>query len=271
MMVILFVVYSCTDAPNGKSQQIIDTSTSFTNKSELYIDLEKVLGQWDHTHEQEVHVAYDHYFKSPKRYKGFLINPIIDSIVRVHKFDTTNIIAVFECSDGYKPMMDLSKIFGETKGYIVYKDLDIGTGKNWPDSINAKFKPYYLVWDHVKKEDDSFIWPYGLIGIKLISKGVELESIYPYKKPSLVNGFNLFRNNCLKCHSINKIGGSMGPEFNIPKNITEYWKEEDIISFAKNPLSYRYNSRMLPITGIKDSDYKEIISYIKYMKDNKIK
>jgi len=62
----------------------------------------------------------------------------------------------------------------------------------------------------------------------------------------------------------------MGPEFNFPENITEYWKEEDIISFAKNPKAYRYNSPMPPVTNVQDSEFRQLIRYIKYMKNNKL-
>jgi cytochrome c2 len=62
----------------------------------------------------------------------------------------------------------------------------------------------------------------------------------------------------------------MAPEFNVPKNITEYWKGDDIIAFAKNPKSFRRSSIMPPVTSLQDSDFKEIILYLKYMKDHKV-
>lgn len=61
----------------------------------------------------------------------------------------------------------------------------------------------------------------------------------------------------------------MGPEFNIPKNITEYRDEKLIISFAKAPTSYRYNSHMPAMTNLSDNDFANIILYLKYMKDRK--
>ena len=92
------------------------------------------------------------------------------------------------------------------------------------------------------------------------------QGIYPSDDLSLVNGFNLFRTHCMKCHSMNTVGGTMGPDFNVPRNITEYWKEEDIIAFAKNPKSIRANSNMPAMPSIPDPDYTEIIRYLKYMK-----
>jgi cytochrome c2 len=74
----------------------------------------------------------------------------------------------------------------------------------------------------------------------------------------------------MKCHSLNGIGGSMAPEFNFPKNITEYWREDDIIAFAKNSKTYRSNSKMSPINNLSDSDFVQIISYLKYIKEYKV-
>lgn len=47
----------------------------------------------------------------------------------------------------------------------------------------------------------------------------QYRSTYPFNNPSLISGFTLFRDHCMKCHAVNGIGGSMGPEFNFPKSI----------------------------------------------------
>lgn len=252
------------------NKQVVKSSDSSAKKNEIYLDLKTILKSQNPKNIVTIQVRYDPYFRSPKKYLGYPVNKIIDSIVKLENFDTTKAIVAFECIDGYRPMMDFSKIFGETKGYIVYKDLSQQNGNDRADSIEAKFKPYYLVWDNIPKNDDSFVWPYGLIGLRLISNQIRYESVYPFKDTSLAEGFYLYRDYCMKCHSVNKVGGTVGPELNIPKNITEYWQEKDILLFVKNPGAYRYNSRMSAVTNIKDSDLKEIISYLKYLRDNKL-
>jgi cytochrome c2 len=259
-------INSCKQKTNKEiPAQSEGSSDSSSNGKEIYIDLKKVLGNPGEK-VTDVTVKYDAFFKTAKKYKGYYLNTIVDSVIKSEHFDTGHAVIIFECIDGYKPSMDLSKIYGDAKGFIVFKDLDSGVKRNWPDSVEKIFAPYYLVWDDVKKEDNSFVWPYGLTGLSLVPRDQEYKNIYPYNDSSLVKGFILFRENCMKCHSINKTGGTMAPEFNFPKNITEYWKEEDIISFAKNPVSYRYNSRMSPITNVSDADFTEIIKFIKSMK-----
>jgi cytochrome c2 len=74
----------------------------------------------------------------------------------------------------------------------------------------------------------------------------------------------------MKCHGINKVGGVMGPEFNYPKNITEYWDTEDIWAFVQNPQSFRYSSSMPAQTDLKREGFDEIIAYLEVMKDYKL-
>ena len=271
--VLVFVAFSscsCHQNQGSPVEQKADPPADSPKKLPgAYIDLKKALLDTN-LKTSPISVKYDPFFKTAKEYAGFYLDSIVDPVVRSGGFDTSNTLIVFECGDGYKPVMELSKIYGKTKGYIVFRDLDKHLTKEWADSIYKSFVPYYLVWDDVKKDDNSFMWPYGLMGLRLIRSDLEYKAIYPFKNPELEHGFTLLRENCLKCHSVNKIGGTMGPEFNIPKNITEYWKEADIIAFAKNPASFRYNSHMPPVTGLTDTDMHEIIQYLRFMKNNKV-
>ncbi|MCW3089845.1 MAG: cytochrome c, class [Ferruginibacter sp.] len=269
-LIIISPIWSCNQRPESRVATDSSRHGTSLNRHEVYIDLKKVLTKDANRKTTDVNVRYDPFFKTSKKFRGYYINPLIDSVIKTVDFDTGRAIIIFECNDGYRPVMDLSKIYGNTKGYIAFKDLENGLPGNWPDSVDQKFAPYYLVWDDVKKQDKSFTWPYGLTGLKLMSGNLEYKRIYPYKDTTLTKGFNLFRENCFKCHSINKVGGTVGPEFNFPRNITEYWKEEDMLAFVKNPASYRYNSRMPPVTNVSDMDLNEIIKYIRSMKNNKL-
>ncbi len=263
-------VYACEQ--NEKAQKGLPISVSAAIDSaaqspEIYIDLEKELKK--HPKKSEtVSVAYDGFFKTPKTFKGYALAALLDSIVAVNAFDTAGALVVFECKDGYKPMMDMSKVMNRSMGYIIYKDV---SQKNaWADSIAATFAPYYVSWTNVKKEDHSYMWPYGLVGIRLKASATEYKAIYPYHNADLVKGFQLFRNNCMKCHAINKVGGTMGPELNTPKNITEYRTEENIIAFLKSPTSSRRKSHMPTLTGLTDAELHNIVDYLKGMKGHKV-
>ena len=266
---ILIFITSCKEKPSKTNVGPPSNSSEMLQKEDgIYINLEKLIATTKLESPSTINVNFDPFFNSSKKYKGYYINTLIDSIVKANHFDTTNAVIEFVCTDGYKPIIDFSKISAGAKGYFAFKDLEVPGNKSWANSINSKFKPFYLVWDNVKKQDNSDQWPYALVGFRLTSQNEKYKLIYP-KDESFKEGFMLFRDNCIKCHSINKIGGTMGVEFNIPKNITEYWKESDIGSFVKNPASFRFNSRMPPITHLKDSEINKVIGYIKYMKNYK--
>ena len=268
VLVSILVISSCREKTESNTGKFTIIRQAGIIEPELSIDLGDFLPS-NKLKASVVHIKYDHFFKTSKSYLGYSLKTLLDTIIKQNNFDTSNAMVVLECKDGYKPQMELSKIYGKVNGYVAFKDLDPDNINDWTDSLKDKLSPYYLVWDNVLPEDDTYMWPYGLVRIKLTSINVVYESIYPWKDSTLIRGFNLFRMNCMKCHSINNVGGTMGPEFNIPKNITEYWKDKDILEFAKNPTAYRKNSDMPAMPNIPEADYNEMISYLKYMKDFK--
>lgn len=107
-LVCVLLVSSCNS--NSKKEPGKENTSKeprdVSRAGDLYVDLEKLLLSRDTKLASEVHVKYDHYFKKSKDYVGFYIAPIFDSIIKSTRFDTTNTIVVFECNDGYKPIMD---------------------------------------------------------------------------------------------------------------------------------------------------------------------
>jgi mono/diheme cytochrome c family protein len=216
---------------------------------------------------QLVSIRYDHYFRTAKQYRGFPVAEILINQIRTQGVDTTGAMVVFECTDGYRPVMDLWKVLGDKQGYVVYKDASAPAGLCWPDSLAARFTPYYLVWADVSPSDHQYTWPYGLAHIEIVPGTAEFKSVFPADRPEVARGFSLFRENCMKCHSVSQIGGTMGPELNAPKNITEYWRADDIIAFAKKPTSFRSNSKMPPMEHLSEEELKEIVRYLEYLAD----
>ena len=157
------------------------------------------------------------------------------------------------------------------EGYIAFKDTDVEDEKEkWPDSLRVKFTPFYLAWKDTPYEDKLLNWPYGLIEIKVNRYDTLFDAIYPSDNLEVAKGFEYYKQYCNKCHSVNKVGGNLGPEFNYPKSILEYWDVENIRAFAKNPASFRYNSKMQAIAPLTREEFEEIIKYLEYMKERKI-
>ena len=208
-------------------------------------------------------IAQDVVFKGPKTYRAF---PLVANLLANLNLETTHtdLEVVFKCLDGYAPHMPLEKVLSG-KGFLAYKDLDIKTNENWADSLSQKLSPFYLVWQNADQE--SYVWPYALTEIQLKSSKEAFQAALPENKKHY-RGFELFSTHCMKCHSVNKVGGTMGPEFNFPTNITTYWTKDNIRKFIKEPTAYRYNSKMPPIgQTINNDQFEAIYDYLESMKD----
>jgi len=133
-----------------------------------------------------------------------------------------------------------------------------------------KIAPFYIVYTDVPAKDVTFKWPYNLVKISLSAASKELAVLFPKDDDTQVKGFELFKVNCLTCHSLNKVGGKMGPELNYPKSVTEYWQVDQIKQFVKAPTSFRNECKMPAVTHLTDKELDEIVNYLKYMAKHKV-
>jgi len=215
-----------------------------------------------------VTASFDPVFKRVKKYEAIPLKPYLEKLITASNLDTANTEIIFLCKDGYNPGMALSKVM-QNEPYLAIRDLDAPEGKNWMDTLQGKWPPFYLIWTNHSKGDKGYTWPYGLKYLQFKTSDGAYKAAFPLDE-SKIAGFELYKEKCIKCHSMNMVGGVMGPEMNVPKNITEYWKMEDIKAFVKNPYAYRYNSKMPPVVGLKEMELELIIDYIAYMKEQKI-
>ncbi len=218
----------------------------------------------------EITVKYDHVLKREMRYRAILFKPILNYMIRQNEMDTTHTDVIFICKDGYAPVNSVVDIFEHESGYLAFKDLAQEEPQDWPADIAATYAPFYLVWDSIPYGDHRMAWPYGLTSIQLVDTDSLKQKLFPVYHPQLAVGYELYQHNCGKCHSINKVGGQFGPEFNLPRNITEYWDRKDIIAYAKDPSSFRYNGKMPAIKHLKDEEFEHILDYLEYISKYKI-
>ncbi|MEZ8080740.1 c-type cytochrome [Enterovibrio norvegicus] len=143
---------------------------------------------------------------------------------------------------------------------------DIGEGKQ---VLNPG--PFYVMTTE-PSEYKKWTWPFQVYKIE-----------FNYEKPTsdyfpvgadegstVMSGYTTFNNLCISCHSVNLEGGDIGPELNIPQNITEYRDTEYLMAFIKNPNSYRAKSRMLMFDHLSDAELSAIIDYLTFMKGLKM-
>lgn len=218
-------------------------------------------------------IENDPVYHKQKKYKAVSASVLIKNEIDLTKIDPKNTKIVFECIDGYKPEMPLD-LFLNANPFLAFQDLDAPKGTNWEtifkDGNKMNAEPFYIVYTSVSEKDSRYKWPYNLVRIYLEPLNKSTIELFPINNKKLESGYNLFKNHCLTCHSINGIGGTMGPELNYPKSVTEYWKENELVNYIVNPASFR-NKVKMPTLGITKQQSQEIVDYLKYMSENKKK
>lgn len=179
---------------------------------------------------------------------------------------------VFVAIDGYAPNTDFAKIKNH-KAFLAY---GVHAGKKFPQVAQGKTKispaPFYVVWEEGKKIPDHVPWPYQLAKIEIVDWNKKFPGLFPAKAAADSaerKGFNLFKAECIRCHSLNLQGGDLGPELNVPKNITEYWDQGVLKEFIRDNSQFRLKSKMPPFKQLSDEQLNDLLAYLRYMKGHK--
>lgn len=259
----LLLPFSCKNTTEQASPDEVKAEVA-TELQQVVFDLRPFLEKDHPIPAVEIDILFDHTLKKAQKYKAYPFQAVFDHLVEqssaawLKAADPAKVLITYNCVDGYHASLTLDKALSKPS-YLAFTDLSSET-ELWTGKMAEKMPPFYLVWENVPYEDDSFVWPYGLTELSLSPYEAAYQAIFPEVN---LAGFHLFEHNCLKCHSLNKIGGVMGPEFNYPKNILSYWKEEDMWAFINNPQSFRYNSKMPAITHLSRREFDEIVKYLR--------
>lgn len=269
LILILILLISCGKA---KIEEVPTQVIEINNGSIVNLDSPEKLSNT--LAPIEVEIINDYSFDKVMRYRCFKLEEVLDYYFGIKSLlDDDEVIFTFNCHDGYRASQMLKDIKTH-EGFLAFADLDQSNGKDWAANIEDKFPPYYLVWLDREKGDKEMVWPFGVVSIELDHYSHKYKDIAPLTgevglPKGLSKGFSYFCKYCIKCHSINKIGGAMGPELNYPKNILEYWGKEDIWKFVQNSKNYRYNSKM-PKVDIEREEFDSILIYLEYIGNHKL-
>ena len=231
----------------------------------------QVVGKLENT--RIITVNDDPVYHKRKQYEALSLEELLKTHTSFKKLEVEKYQLVFECEDGYKPIMSLPLLLS-TKSFIAIRDVEAPKGKSWLPIMKAghemKAAPFYLIYEGVSANNTAYKWPYNLIKIHLVPIDEAKKLQIPMDDSKAQAGFRLFQENCLVCHAVNKIGGSMGPELNYPKSVTEYWKIESLKAFIQNPVDYRNGVKMPKIKDLTAKDIDTIVYYLTYMADHKL-
>jgi mono/diheme cytochrome c family protein len=177
--------------------------------------------------------------------------------------------------DGYAKPASGARLT-ETGAFLAFADAERARGDDpgWEpiDRKQADPGPFYMVWtDPTHADPTVYPWPYQLSTIEIAG----LESVFPHVVPrgatpdsAAVAGYRIFSGECIACHAINREGGTVGPELNVPLSIVEYRPTEQIKAYVRNPMAFRYTS-MPAHPHLSDQQLDDLIAYFTAMKSLK--
>lgn len=171
---------------------------------------------------------------------------------------------VLLATDGYRSVTTIETA-RRFDGRLAIRDLKADPGHAWrqiPDKPAVTPAPYYLVWPSANPD---LPWPYAVTEIEVWN--VEpMDLTAPGADADAMAGHAVFKKRCFSCHSVNGVGGAVGPELNVPANVTEYWNRAALKQFIVNPASIRRDPKMPTLTGLSDADVDAVVAYLVHMK-----
>ncbi len=210
----------------------------------------------------------DPVYKRTQRYQGVWLVDVLKDLGRGGHADS-DIYVRFRCQDGYLPIMPLTRALG-AKALVAFRDANASQGEDWqplPDSGSASTPaPSYLVWLSPPGDPEEYPWPFQMVAIELVSSSEALAGLAPGNSQP---GQQLFVTHCLKCHALNGVGGTFGPELNSPCSVTEYWNPRLLRRFITKASSVRSATKMPNFDSLPDKDIGLIVDYLHSMAGHK--
>lgn len=212
----------------------------------------------------------DPYYGQRKRFRAI---PLNEALVFAFGADLATLRAqsfVLRALDGYAVPVQGARLL-EGGAYLAFDDVDVpGFAPIGPQRVSPA--PTYLVWTQPGQDNlETHPRPWQLTTIEI----APIETLYPHTAPSGVakdspagHGYVVFVAHCIKCHAINREGGRVGPELNVPQSIIEYRPLAQIRAYIKNPATFRYGA-MPAHPQLTENDLDGLIAYFMTMATQK--
>jgi mono/diheme cytochrome c family protein len=216
----------------------------------------------------ETWTAFDPYYNKPKTFRALPLAAVLEKGFGEPAAELAKHDFVLRARDGYTVPLPGARLF-EKGGYVAVADVEvpgwepIGQGRANPG-------PYYVVWRETTQHSlDTHPRPWQLAAIEI----APFEATFPHTAPpagdaAAQRGFRIFRDSCMSCHAVNREGGRVGPDLNVPQSIVEYRPEPQIRAYIRDPRTFRY-SNMPAHPAFTEADLDALVAYFRAMKDHK--
>jgi mono/diheme cytochrome c family protein len=211
---------------------------------------------------------FDPYYAKEKTFRGVPLVKVLE--LAFGEVDLSGEEYVLRAKDGFTVPMR-GGLVTEPGAYIAFEDVEV-PGWEPIGEQKANPAPFYLVWSKKDQQNlDTHPRPYQLATIEI----AKFEDVFPHTAPQGIadgepawRGFATFKEQCILCHAINREGGRVGPDLNVPQSVVEYRPEAQIKAYIKDPLTFRY-SQMPPHPALSERDLDDVVAYFRAMKDRK--
>jgi len=195
---------------------------------------------------------------------------------------TDDQLVTFVCNDGFRSRMSASML---KKGKAVLAWGEVDANEKVAPLANVTLSsgkvvdpgPLYVVWEEAATElTYPNGWPFGVVGIELEKGKNPLDRIDPNLlagDDDAKRGYAVFARICISCHTVNGIGGAIGPELNQPVNVTEYFAEPFLQRYIRDwtqvrkPRGDERMPRLIDMVSVDDAE--AVVRYLRFMKQHK--
>ena len=196
-------------------------------------------------------VVFEPYEARQVEFRVWPLNAILDAVYGPGWRHEDELL--FSCRDGYQPSVPVSRLLAHD-AYLAFERpgaRDFGIDKRESGRLQrVSLAPFYVVWDNLDDEqlrrEHDYGWPYQLVGIELIDAAQRFPALRPPAGAGSEAraGLRAFRMHCSRCHALNGVGGSIGPELNDRPRPVGSRDPAWLRRWIDDPASYSATARM---------------------------